>query len=107
MKISAILPLARSVTLTIGLAVGALIAAPAAQAETLSDAMASAYKHSGLLDQNRAVLRAADEDVAQAVATLRPVLNYAGSTTYNFDAKGWTSSLSLTSSITLYDFGAS
>lgn len=107
MNILTILPHVRAATLTIALAIAGLIAAPAVQAETLSDAMASAYKHSGLLDQNRAVLRAADEDVAQAVAALRPVLNYAGSSTYNFDAKGWTSSLSLTSSITLYDFGAS
>ena len=49
---------------------------PAAKAESLKDALISAYKHSGLLEQNRAVLRAADEDVAQAVATLRPVLGY-------------------------------
>ena len=48
-----------------------LAAAPvAATAESLSDAMIAAYRHSGLLDQTRAVLRAADEDVAQAVAPL-------------------------------------
>ena len=39
--------------------VGALLAAPAG-AETLADAMAAAYKTSNLLDQNQAVLRAAD-----------------------------------------------
>ena len=39
-----------------------------ATAETLADALISAYRHSHLLDQNRAVLRAADEDVATAVA---------------------------------------
>ena len=50
--------------------------APAAQAETLADALASAYKNSKLLDQNEALLRAADEDVAQAVARLRPVINF-------------------------------
>ena len=50
--------------------------APAARAETLADALASAYKTSKLLDQNEALLRAADEDVAQAVARLRPVLNF-------------------------------
>ncbi|MEL6701834.1 MAG: transporter, partial [Pseudomonadota bacterium] len=50
---------------------------PAAlQAETLADTLAAAYDHSGLLEQNRAVLRAADEDVAQAVALLRPVIDY-------------------------------
>lgn len=48
-----------------------------AQAESLADALVSAYRHSGLLEQNRALLRAADEDVATAVAALRPVVNYA------------------------------
>lgn len=53
-----------------GLAVvfGLVISAPMAKAETLADAMIGAYNSSGLLEQNRAVLRAADEDVAQAVA---------------------------------------
>ena len=49
------------------------------EAETLSDALATAYRNSGLIEQNRAVLRAADEDVAQAMAALRPVINYAAS----------------------------
>ncbi|MFD1341439.1 TolC family outer membrane protein [Litorisediminicola beolgyonensis] len=53
-----------------------LAAAQAAQSDTLADALVGAYKTSGLIDQNRAVLRAADEDVAQAVAELRPVLNW-------------------------------
>lgn len=64
---------------------GALIAAVSAtymtaaapvQAETLTDALIAAYKNSDLLDQNRAVLRAADEDVAQAVSLLRPVFDF-------------------------------
>ena len=33
----------------------------ASSAESLGDALASAYEHSGLLEQNRALLRAADE----------------------------------------------
>ena len=60
----------------LALAAGGLVAAPAVRAETLTDALISAYNTSGLLEQNRALLRAADEDVAQAVATLRPVLSY-------------------------------
>ena len=36
--------------------------------DTLTGAMVSAYNTSGLLDQNRAVLRAADEDVATAAS---------------------------------------
>lgn len=54
----------------------ALVAAPAAQAETLADALISAYKTSHLLEQNQAVLRAADEDAAIAVAKLRPVVDF-------------------------------
>lgn len=48
----------------------------AAQAETLTDALRSAYKSSHLLEQNQAVLRAADDDAAAAIAKLRPVLTY-------------------------------
>ncbi len=57
-----------------------------ARAETLADALVLAYRHSGLLEQNRAVLRAADEDVAQAIAQLRPIINYAvrAQRSYNF-----------------------
>lgn len=47
------------------------------QATTLADTMTLAYRSSGLLDQNRALLRAADEDVAQAVSVLRPIVNWA------------------------------
>lgn len=54
----------------------ALVAAPVAQAETLADALIAAYKNSNLLDQNQAVLRAADEDAAVAVAKLRPVIDF-------------------------------
>ncbi|MGX9351629.1 TolC family outer membrane protein [Shimia sp. W99] len=55
-----------------------VLAVASASAETLSDAMVSAYRHSGLLEQNRALLRAADEDVAATLALLRPVLNWFG-----------------------------
>ncbi|MCK0095402.1 TolC family outer membrane protein [Yoonia sp. F2084L] len=50
--------------------------APVAQAETLSEALTSAYNNSGLLEQNRALLRAADEGVAQSVAATLPVINW-------------------------------
>ncbi|MEP4197836.1 MAG: TolC family outer membrane protein [Aliishimia sp.] len=64
--------------------VGALIATPVTSAaETLRDALIGAYHHSGLLDQNRALLRAADEDVAQAVASLRPIINWSTSFTHS------------------------
>ncbi len=65
---------------TVGALASAVGIAPiAAKAETVADALASAYEHSGLLQQNRALLRAADEDVAIAVAALRPVLNWSSS----------------------------
>ncbi len=62
-----------------GVVAGVALATPAAQAETLADALASAYKTSHLLDQNQAVLRAADEDAAIALASLRPVVGFVAS----------------------------
>ncbi|MFV1496524.1 TolC family outer membrane protein [Phaeobacter sp. JH20_02] len=54
-----------------------LLGAPKqAAADNLSDAMIGAYKTSGLLEQNRALLRAQDENVAAAVARLRPVVDW-------------------------------
>ena len=52
------------------------LTAAQAPAETLTDALISAYRNSHLIDQNEAVLRAADEDVAVAVSALRPVVSY-------------------------------
>jgi len=69
---------------TFAVALGLAISASAVRAETLADAMIGAYNTSGLLEQNRAVLRAADEDVAQAVAALRPVLSWSADATRQF-----------------------
>ena len=77
-------------------------------AETLSDALASAYVNSGLIEQQRAVVRAADEDVAQAVATLRPVFGYALDVTYSNPIQGPTdtdASATVSFDWLLYDFG--
>jgi outer membrane protein len=95
-----------------GLAFG--MAAPIS-AETLADALISAYKNSNLLDQNQAVLRAADEGVAQAVAALRPVVEYNASISaarqrsqFSPDmANSLSQSLSISASMTVYDFGRS
>lgn len=54
----------------------ALLSAGGARSESLGDALVSAYRNSNLLDQNQAVLRAADEDFAVAVSTLRPVISW-------------------------------
>lgn len=87
----------------------ALATALPAAAETLADTLAATYRQSGLIEQNRAVLRAADEDVAQAVAALRPVFAYAASANYANPSMGdeFSGSLALTADMLLYDFGRS
>jgi outer membrane protein len=89
-----------------------------AQAETLADALVSAYKTSHLLDQNQAVLRAADEDAAIAMANLRPVIDFvaqAGWRKYNNNGisaslpvpnyEATSSSLSVTGSVVIWAGG--
>ena len=82
-----------------------------AAADSLADAMVSAYRSSALIEQNRAVLRAADEDVASSVAQLRPVLQWVAShqvsrTEGNHDSIR-SSSLMIGAEIPLYDWGRS
>lgn len=61
-------------------AVGFMGTAPVSLgAETLTDALISAYRNSQLLEQNQAVLRAASEDLATAVGSLMPVFSYQAS----------------------------
>lgn len=91
--------------LAMGLAL--IVASAPARAETLADALVSAYRNSNLLEQNRAVLRAADEDVAGAIATLRPVLSFVAGTSYarTLQGSGNSNSLGLSASLTLFDNG--
>lgn len=90
-------------------AVCALSFAPAASAETLAGALTKAYDHSGLIEQNRALLRAADEDVAQAVSATLPVINWALTATANEPRPAGADLISATARIsaelTLYDNG--
>jgi len=96
-------------------AVAGLAAAPMGGAETLTDALIAAYRNSALLDQNRAVLRAADEDVAQAIARLRPVVAFTAQSVWRraetdlgFGAtvvESLATSLTLSAEMTLLDFG--
>ncbi|WP_425090751.1 TolC family outer membrane protein [Tropicimonas sp. S265A] len=81
----------------------------AAPAQTLTDTLVEAYKTSQLLEQNRALLRAADEDVALAVSRLRPVLDYIGSYTWsdNRDIETDNTGIGLSATWLLYDFGRS
>lgn len=92
----------------------AVLAAPMGQAETLADAMIAAYRNSNLLDQNRAVLRAADEDVALSVSSLRPVVSYTAQAGWRkadvssaTTVEGLSASLTLSAELTLIDFGRS
>jgi outer membrane protein len=92
------------------------------RAETLADALAYGYEASGLLEQNRALLRVADEDVAQAVGALLPVVNWVASArgayddrfnvkadpsreTENIGNVELTASLGLSASLLLFDNG--
>jgi len=98
----------------------ALSIAPAASAETLADALIAAYQNSNLMEQNRALLRATDEDVAVALSALRPVISFVAQSSYanvrSYRSLGFgaatkdndeslTSSIGLTAEMTLYDFG--
>ena len=95
-----------------------LVSAPVqARAETLADALKSAYLNSGLLDQNRALLRSADENVAQAVASLRPIIDWTTDVSREMsrintlgrtrNSGSTTGNLGITGSLLLYDFGRS
>ncbi|MEM6387211.1 MAG: TolC family outer membrane protein [Pseudomonadota bacterium] len=98
----------RILSLFASAATSALVLVAPAAAETLSDALAKAYRNSGLIDQNRAVLRAADEDVAGAVAALRPVFSYSADYTYRDPVPGNSvASIGLNAEMLLYDFGRS
>jgi outer membrane protein len=89
----------------------------AARAESLADTLVSAYRNSDLLDQNRALLRAADEDVAQAVSDLRPIVNWSADVTRSFsereiggvttDTSSTDATLAISADLLLYDFGQS
>jgi len=100
--------------IVLGAATALYLTAPV-RGETLADAMAGAYNHSGLLEQNRALLRAADEDVAIAVSALRPILNWSADLTRTFGRNATSfgttgirstdANIGITASLLLYDFG--
>ncbi|MFN3938017.1 MAG: TolC family outer membrane protein [Gemmobacter sp.] len=109
----------------IAMAAGAGLWAPRAAAESLADALISAYRSSNLLEQNRALLRVRDEDVARAVSTLRPVIDFVVRSNWSnseqrvpaptatnplatrvTSPENLTTTLSITAEITLWDAGA-
>lgn len=79
--------------------------------DTLADALAQGYENSGLLEQNRAVLRAADEDVAQAVSSLLPVVQWSAGLEAAFPDSPLRDTVTgfaqVNASLLLYDHGAS
>lgn len=91
------------------------MAALPARAETLADALIAAYRNSNLIEQNRAVLRAADEDVAQAISALRPTLDFIVGAEYVYQEnptadiivlrEGLTAIGRLVAEMVLFDFG--
>ena len=91
------------------------LAAPTdqAQAETLADALVGAYKNSGLIEKNRAVLRAADEDAAVAMSALRPIIGWSSSLSYAYvdsatlgTSESLSTTVGLAAELMLYDGGA-
>ena len=84
------------------------VASQPGAAQSLADTLIAAYRNSSLLEQNRALLRAADEDVAQAVASMRPVLNFVTNAQARYNSLQSTSlalGFDLAAEVTLIDFG--
>lgn len=77
----------------------------AATADTIRDAMADAYDNSQLLEQNRMLLRVQDENVAQAISQLYPVLNFVASNTRNLTNDTTVATASLVGELVLYQGG--
>ncbi|MEN8840092.1 MAG: TolC family protein, partial [Octadecabacter sp.] len=96
--------------------VALVVASSPARAESLADALRDAYHNSGLLDQNRALLRAADEDVAQSLAALRPVVSWQAQAVYASSSAApspsslsddLSATISISANLLLHDGGAS
>lgn len=93
-----------------GLAGFTMLAGPVG-AESLNTVLAKAYSNSGLLEQNQALLNAADEDVFRAMSALQPIVSWSAgaSQTWSNNAGGASdalnASLGLSASMPVYDFG--
>lgn len=57
----------------------------AAQAESLNDALASAYRYNPSLDAERARLRGTDEEVARAMSGYRPIISATADASHTYD----------------------
>lgn len=90
------------------LATSLFLAVQPVQAQSLADTLIAAYRNSNLLEQNRALLRAADEDVAVAVASMRPVVNFVTEAQQRFSTgaqDSLTLGFNLSAEVTIIDFG--
>jgi outer membrane protein len=81
-------------------------------AHNLTQALIDAYNNSNILEQNRALLRSSDENVAIAVSALRPQIAGQAALTHNDPTPGvgndsFVQTLNVTASLLLYDFGRS
>lgn len=86
-------------------------AASVAQGETLNSALTAAYNNSNLLEQNRALLRIEDEDVAIALSALRPQIALQSTIAQtdqasNLQGGSLSSTISLGLDLLLYDNGS-
>ena len=105
----------KAVVMVSALWLGALAQTGAARADSLADVLVAAYNNSNLLDQNRALLRATDEDLVQSVSRVLPVVRFVTTalarhqqnTLGTITTRTDTTSLSaqLTAEMTLIDFG--
>lgn len=71
-----------------GLALALVVLPGGATAHSLTDTLILAYDHSRILDQQRALLRVEDENVAQAVARLKPTLSFFAEASRTFTNPG-------------------
>ena len=91
------------------IALVALTSMPAAS-HSITQVLIDAYNNSNLLEQNRALLRASDEDVAVAVSALRPQIAAQARVVHSDPTPNSDSlfqTIDLTASLLLYDFGRS
>ncbi len=83
-----------------------------ASGHNLTQALIDAYNNSNILEQNRALLRSTDENVAIAVSALRPQISGQAALTHNDPTPGvgndsFTQTINVTATLLLYDFGRS
>ena len=102
---------------TLSLVILSVVLAAPVGAGSLQQTLVDAYNNNGLLTQNRALLRAADEDVAVAAAALKPVLSWSSRLQRQFGSRNTaplnttsgistnSANLDVTAAFTVYDGG--